>query len=171
MAQPVIMGTGPRFRAFAASAVALQAVIVNSDERILLLSSPHRNLNGEWQLISGGLEANETLLTGVLREVAEEAGPDLRARPLGTVHAHTFHYDANVQFMVSVYYLLAYEGGAIVPGDDMVDSAYRWWDVDDLLAGGTPLHPSTDYPWLLRRAVELYRLWQPTSSPPLQANL
>jgi 8-oxo-dGTP pyrophosphatase MutT (NUDIX family) len=68
-------------RRFACSAVAVQAIIVNADERLLLLSSPTRNRPGEWQIISGGLEAAETVLDGVLREVQEEAGPQLQVRP------------------------------------------------------------------------------------------
>ncbi|MCP5097745.1 MAG: NUDIX hydrolase, partial [Chloroflexi bacterium] len=70
--QPVMVDANKR--PFAASAVALQAIIINEQEQVLLLSSPQRNLNGEWQIISGGLEAEETVLDGVLRETAEEAG-------------------------------------------------------------------------------------------------
>ena len=86
-------------RPFAASAIALQAIIINEQEQILLLNSPTRNQG--WQTISGGLEANETILDGVRREVAEEAGPDVQVRPLGVIHAQTFHYDENVRFMVA----------------------------------------------------------------------
>lgn len=46
-----------------------------------------------------------------LREVREEAGPDLRVRPLGVVHASTFAYDDRVRRMISVVYLMAHEGG------------------------------------------------------------
>jgi len=53
-------------RHFACSAVAVQAIILDADERVLLLSSPTRNRPGEWQIISGGLEAAETVLAGVL---------------------------------------------------------------------------------------------------------
>src|SRR4029434_3694065 len=60
-------------RRFAYSAVAVQAIIVNADERVLLLSSPTKNRPNEWQVISSGLEAAETVLAGVLREVREEA--------------------------------------------------------------------------------------------------
>ena len=53
-------------RHFACSAVAVQAIILDADERVLLLSSPTRNRPDEWQIISGGLEAAETVLAGVL---------------------------------------------------------------------------------------------------------
>jgi hypothetical protein len=55
-------------RRFACSAVAVQAIIVNGAEQVLLLSSPTKNRPDEWQIISGGLEASETVLAGVLRD-------------------------------------------------------------------------------------------------------
>ena len=59
------------------------------------------------------------LLEAALREVREEAGHHVRVRPLGVVHASTFEYDARVRRMISVVFLMAHEGGAAVPGDDM----------------------------------------------------
>jgi ADP-ribose pyrophosphatase YjhB (NUDIX family) len=155
-------------RSFAASAIALQGIIINEQEQILLLNSPTRNHG--WQVVSGGLEAGETILAGVQREVAEEAGPEVQVRPLGVIHTQSFHYDANVRFMVGIYYLLAYEGGTIVPGDDMVGSAFRWWSLDELADENPPLHPST-IPWMLRQAIDLYRLWKDELARPLQPDL
>lgn len=164
--QPVIVSQ--KGRPFAASAVALQAVIVNDQEQILLLNSPTRNQG--WQVISGGLEAGETILDGIIREVAEEVGSDVRVRPLGVVHAETFHYDENVRFMIAIYYLMVYEGGTIVPGDDMAGSAYRWWSLDEIEDASLPYHP-TVIPWALRRTVDLYRLWKDDPERPLQPEI
>lgn len=157
-------------RRFACSAVAVQAIIVNVDERLLLLSSPTRNRPGEWQIISGGLEAAETVLDGVLREVREEAGPQVQVRPLGVVHTHTFHFDAQVPYMIGIYYLFAYEGGAVQPGDDMRDAHYRWWSLEELTTANVQFHPSTHL-WMLQRAVALYRLWKDQPVAPLQPDL
>ncbi len=161
--QPVIVSQ--KGRPFAASAIALQAIIVNDQEQILLLNSPSRNQG--WQVISGGLEAGETILDGIRREVAEEVGATVQVRPLGVIHAETFHYDENVRFMVGIYYLLAYEGGTIVPGDDMTGSACRWWSLDELDDDNLHRHP-TIIPWMLRRAINLYRLWKDDPARPLQ---
>src|SRR5262245_48640590 len=90
--QPRITTVNGR-RQFSCSAVALQAIIVNSDEQVLLLSSPTRNRGGAWQVVSGALEAEETILAGTLREVREEVGPAIQVRPLGPVHVCTFRYD------------------------------------------------------------------------------
>ena len=158
-------------RRFACSAVAVQAIIVNADARLLLLSSPTRNRPGEWQIISGSLEAAETVLDGVLREVQEEAGPQIQVRPLGVVHAHTFHqFDHQVPYMIGIYYLLAYTGGEVQPGDDMRDAQYRWWSIEELTTANVRFHPSTHL-WMLQRAVALYRCWKDQPAVPLQAAL
>lgn len=157
-------------RRFACSAVAVQAIILKEDERLLLLSSPTRNRPGEWQIISGGLEAAETVLAGVLREVSEEAGPQMQVRPLGVVHAQTFHYDDQVPYMIGIYYLLAYEGGEVQPGDDMRDAHYCWWSLEELTAANIQFHPSTHL-WMLQRAVALYRCWKDQPAVPLQPDL
>jgi NADH pyrophosphatase NudC (nudix superfamily) len=163
--QPVIFTK--QQRPFATSAIALQAIIMNEKEQVLLLNSPTRNQG--WQVVSGALEASETILDGVLREVGEEVG-DVQVRPLGVIHSQTFHYDENVPFMVGIYYLLAYESGIIVPGDDMVGSAFRWWEIDELTPNNLHLHPST-IPWMLHRAVDLYRLWKDEAERPLQPKI
>lgn len=162
---PIVTSAGPKQRQFATSAVAVQAIIVNPDRQILLLSSPTRKQG--WQLVSGALEAGETLLAGTIREVHEELGKEIRVRPLGTVHIETFHYDEQVKFMLSSYYLFAYQGGLILPGDDMVGSAYRWWGKREIEVVEGGFHRSTK-PWLLKRAIELYNLWEPERDVPLQ---
>jgi len=157
-------------RRFACSAVAVQAIILNADARVLLLSSPTKNRPDEWQIISGALEAAETVLAGVLREVREEAGPHIQVRPLGVVHAQTFHFDVQVPYMIGIYYLLTYEGGEVQPGDDMRDAHYHWWSLAELTAANVRLHPSTQL-WMLQRAVAIPRLWKTQPAVPLQPDL
>ena len=146
--------TGSRF---ACSTAAVLAYLVNEDEQLLMLSHPKRK--GWWEVVNGALEAEESVLDGVLREVREEAGELVRARPLGAIHIETFHYDRNVPYMLSLSYLLAYEGGEVRPGDDMAGSEFRWWSLDEVLAEGFPLIVPPQK-WVVQRAVELYRLWR-----------
>ena len=83
--QPHVISAGPRKRHFITSAVAVQAIIINRAEQVLLLNSPTQNQG--WQVVSGALEAKETLLGANLREVSEELGSELIIRPLGLVNA------------------------------------------------------------------------------------
>src|SRR5262245_47151731 len=96
-------------RTFATFPAAVVVPIVNRREELLLLESRRRP--GLWEPVNGAVEDRETLLEAALREVREEAGPDLRVRPLGVVHASTFAYDVRVPRMISIVYLMAHEGG------------------------------------------------------------
>ena len=87
-------------RRFACSTAAVLAYLVNEDEQLLMLSHPKRK--GWWEVVNGALEAEESVLDGVLREVWEEAGEWVRVRPLGAIHIETFHYDQNVPYMLSL---------------------------------------------------------------------
>ncbi len=66
-------------RTFAAFPIGLVAMIADESERFLVLSSP--DAVGKWEPISGAMERGETPSEGVLREIGEEAGTDLRVRP------------------------------------------------------------------------------------------
>jgi 8-oxo-dGTP pyrophosphatase MutT (NUDIX family) len=156
-------------RAFATFPAAVVVPIVDLREQFLLLTSQRRRCC--WESVSGAVEQGETLLDAALREAREEAGPDLRLRPLGVVHASTFSYDARVQRMISVVYLMAYEGGVVLPGDDMRGSSVRWADLDAIESDRLDLFPPLDQPWLRRRTVELFRHWRPQRSVMLQGAL
>lgn len=155
--QPYVLAANGK-RRFACSPAAILVFIVNEREEILLLAHPKRG--GRWEVVNGALEAGETVLEGALRETREEAGAGVRVRPLGTVHVSSFHYDEDVEYVLSLGYLMAYEGGAVEPGDDMAGSAYRWWSVEELENPDVHLVVPAGQKWLLGRAVELYRLWK-----------
>lgn len=150
-------------RSFACSPAAVLAFLVNQREEILLMAHPDQPEG--WQVINGAMEAGESALEAAVRESYEEAGEDIRFRPLGTVHVATFHYDAKVRYMLSIAYLLAYDGGTIQPGDDMLGSEYRWWSLEELASPDVQLMVPPGGKWLAARAVDLYRLWNEDAGP------
>ena len=169
--QPIVVDAAGR-RRFACSPCAVAAFIVDERERLLLLSCPEKRRSpGKWEIVNGALEAAETLLEGVLREVREEAGPEIRVRPLGVIHAYTFRYDESIQHMNNVCFLLAHEGGEVVPGDDMAGSEVRWVGLDELESGAIEILIPSFYPWLPLHAIEMYRLLKDRSPAALQAAL
>lgn len=129
--------------------------------RFLLLSSPAKRKRAGWEIVNGGLEAGETLLDGALREVAEEAGPDVRIDVVGTVHAWTYRYDDAVPHMLSVAFAATYLGGDVVAGDDMRGCEVRWATLDEVREvaedDGTALIP--EEAWLFERALDLIDRW------------
>ena len=156
-------------RSFATFPAAVVVAVVNAREELLLLESQRRP--GLWEPVNGAVEEGETLLEAALREVREEGGPELRVRPLGVVHASTFAYDARVPRMISVVYVMAHEGGAPVPGDDMLGSRVRWATLGAIESDGLRLLPPLDQAWLRRRTVELFRRWEGEPAAPLQRPL
>ncbi|KAK3791433.1 hypothetical protein RRG08_046585 [Elysia crispata] len=52
------------------------AVIFDESGKVLMIQEAKKSSRGEWYLPIGRLERNETILTGALREVKEEAGID-----------------------------------------------------------------------------------------------
>lgn len=150
--------TSPRNgRTFACSPVAVLVFVVNDREELLLLSTPGKQ--DRWEVVNGGVEAGETVLAAALREAREEAGRDLRLRPLGTVHTSTHAYDDEIRTMLSVGFVMACEGGEAQPGDDMAGSAVRWVSLEELRSGdvvvSVPAHR-----WMCERAIQLYGLWR-----------
>jgi 8-oxo-dGTP pyrophosphatase MutT (NUDIX family) len=150
-------------RSFATFPAAVVVPIVNRRWGLLLLESRRRQ--GLWEPVNGAVEEGESLLEAALREVREEAGPDVRVRPLGVVHASTFAYDDRVRHMISVVYLMAHEGGTAVPGDDMRGSRVRWATLSDIESNGLRLLPPLDQAWLRRRTFDLFRLWEHEPAP------
>ena len=57
--------------------VAVGAVVVRADRRVLLVRRANAPLAGEWTLVGGHVEAGESLDAAVVREVREETGVDV----------------------------------------------------------------------------------------------
>ena len=154
----LVAANGRRFAGFAAAV--LEFIIDPSTRRFLLLSSPAKRGREGWEIVNGGLEGGETLVEGLTREVAEEVGPAVQLRVLGTVHASTWRYDDLIPHMISTFFVASYLGGEVVPGDDMAGCEMRWATIDqvkDLTAAGTALVP--DEVWLFERALQCFDLW------------
>ena len=165
--QPIVTDT--KGRKFAASVAAVLAYVINEDEKFLLLKHPKRD---GWEVVNGALDAGETVLDGVLRETREEAGPKIEVEPLGTIHSYTFTYDDNVQFLISIAYLLIYKDGEVIPGSDMTGSEVGWFSVEEIESGSINMVVPREYfDYMFRRGRDLYRLWKDQERVELQKPL
>ncbi len=151
-------------RRFATSAAGLVAFIVDEQERILMLAHPKYGGN-KWEPPNGAYNGDETLLDAAIREAHEEAGAQIQIRPLCVLHAYTFPYDEGLRYMISVAFLFAYEGGEVIPGDDMAGSAVRWMTLADVHSGKHQIIVPQQQEWLFDHAIAMYRLFK--DRPPI----
>ena len=160
--QPELVGrNGRRFPGFAAAVLVF--IVDPSTRRFLLLSSPPKRGRPGWEVVNGGLEAGESVLEGVRREVAEEAGPAVRLGVLGAVHSWTYRYDDSVTHMLSLAFVASYLGGEVVPGDDMAGCEVRWASLDEVRSLPALIPEEV---WLFERALELFDLWSDRGEVP-----
>ncbi|GAB1420691.1 hypothetical protein MASR2M15_08030 [Anaerolineales bacterium] len=145
-------------RSFPTYAVGLMAFIINPQLQFLFLKQPQRR---GWEVVNGGLEADETLLEGMYREIKEEAGPDIQVKPITTLHAMNFKYDDTIPKMISITYLFEYTGGQVIPGDDMRGSEVTWASYDDIASGSIELIAPYKKDWLFEHATFLYQSMRP----------
>lgn len=104
--------------------VGVGAVIVDG-EKVLLIRRGTPPLKGEWSLPGGALELGETLEAGIIREVKEETG--LEVKPLAVVEVFDkIHREADrVRYhYVLVDFLCQVEGGSLCCATDADDA--RW---------------------------------------------
>ena len=144
-------------RSFACFPAAVLVFVVNELQEFLLLRHPNRS---DWEVINGALEDGETVLEGALRETYEEGGPNLRVKPIGTVHVSSFHYDEQAPFMISIGYVASYIGGPVEPGDDMTGSDWAWASLQKIHTGEFSVLVPPGQLWLFTRAVEVFSLWK-----------
>ncbi len=167
--QPIV--TTKSGRHLSTTPVGLTAIIVDSQERVLMLSNPKSN--GRWEPVNGALDPEETILEGLLREIHEEAGPEIQVRPMGAVHSYMFRWDENVPYVISLSYLFEYLGGNVLPGDDMTGSQVAWFRLDELESDVVnilvPREPKMH--WIYRRAVELYQFLKDKPDTTLQPDI
>jgi 8-oxo-dGTP diphosphatase len=111
--------------------VAVGAVVLDKDGRVLLVKRGRPPKVGAWTLPGGHVEPLESLEAAIVREVREETGLVVVARrPLGVVAlvSEGFRYDIHE-------FLCEAEGlEPPVPGDDAVD--VRWAESSELAALG-----------------------------------
>jgi ADP-ribose pyrophosphatase YjhB (NUDIX family) len=140
--------TDHRGRVYPCFAGAVLVIVVDTDDRVLFMQRPGSD---EWRTVAGMLERGEGIEAAGLRELREEAGPDVDGVYLGVVHADVVDQTPPMATVVSVVSLFRMTGGSVEPGDDMAGSAVRWIDLADLETGRETVPVPRGGPALWRR--------------------
>ena len=104
--------------------------VIISGERALLIRRGSEPLKGEWSIPGGRLELGETIAEGVVRELREETGLDVRVLSLIEVFERIFRDEeapaANRPryHFVILDYLCEVVNGEPRPGSDVTDLAW-----------------------------------------------
>ena len=158
-------GSGREFDCFPA---AVLGFIINPEGQMLLLGNPdgrHR-----WQVVNGALEHGETVVDGALREIAEEAGPLLKVRPLGCFHVESFALDPAMPPMVSIHYLFASSNSTVVPGSDMRGASPGWFTPEEIAGLAEAIIVPAYRPRIFERAFRCHTDWL-RDQPDLQLSM
>ena len=124
---------------------AVRALIVDRDERLLLVHFQPTGGDAFWTTPGGGVEPGESDLEALRRELVEEVGlhdPDIG--PCVWTREHEFVWHGPTR-QVERIYLVRVDTHVEAPGVDLAAEgvdAVRWWTMDELAASGEVLAPS-----------------------------
>lgn len=106
--------------------------LIVKDNRVLLVLRAVEPFKGCWDIPGGFLEPGEHPIDGMMREVREETGLDVRVIDLLGVYMDRYNIDGEEFFTLNHYYIVEPIGGTLRAADDV--NAYCWFQFDQLPA-------------------------------------
>lgn len=102
--------------------------LVVQEGRVLLARRAGEPFKGQWDIPGGFLENGEHPEAGVVRELREETGLEVRPTDLLGIYIDTYRSDD--EYTLNVYYLAEVVGGRLQPASDV--SSLSWFGPDEL---------------------------------------
>jgi 8-oxo-dGTP diphosphatase len=140
--------------------LAARAIVIDEDERVLLVKFDFGERGDVWATPGGGIEAGESDESALRRELVEEAGlHEFELGPLVWMRTHVVPMGAGAwDGQTERYYLVRTPSFEPVPRlswDELraeAMTAIRWWDRDELEAADVVFAPRR-LPALLRELI------------------
>jgi 8-oxo-dGTP diphosphatase len=108
------------------------AVVLDRNQRVLLVRRGQEPLLGEWSIPGGALELGERLEEGLRREVREETGLDVAPEEIVAVFDHISHAGDNPSRVRFHYVLVDYRcsvvGGTLKGATDVTEARWASWN-------------------------------------------
>jgi TDG/mug DNA glycosylase family protein len=125
---------------------AVRALLVDADERIMLVQYENPETHATWWgTPGGGIEPAEDHSTALRRELREELGlEEFETGLLVWTHESTFPWAQRLMHQVNDVYLVRVHAHEPQPTIDLAEEAvadYRWWTLDELEATHERLTP------------------------------
>ena len=137
--------------------IAARAIVLDSDDRILLVCFRQPHTGESWWATPGGaLDDGETHEDGLRRELAEEAGIAAPIGPCVWTRVHAFDWGERFIRQIERYYLVRVDSTEIAPQLDLAAENVhdiRWWTLGELEASEEEFAPRR-LPALLRALLE-----------------
>lgn len=126
--------------------------LIVKDGRVLLVKRGVEPFKGYWDIPGGFLDAGEHPLDGMLREVREELGLEVRVTELLGIYMDRYAIESDYEiFTLNHYYIAEPVAGELRAADDV--SEFRWFALDELAEQMAFEHEKTVLEDLRRKVV------------------
>lgn len=148
---------------------AIRALLLTPEREILLMRiRPPGAKDGFWVAPGGGLEAGETIETGLRRELLEEVGlAQFQLGPLVWRRQHTFNWGGKRYCQREHYHIVdvaRFEPRMSDPVEAKVMDCFRWWPVAELATTKDRLTPIS----IARILADYFAHGAPVKEPKLE---
>ena len=102
--------------------------IIEKDGKVLLVQEAKEKCYGKWNISAGGLEPNESIMNGAIREVKEETGCDVELTGIVSIDYGVIEDKA---FMAIIFSTKLLNENIKFNKDEILD--VQWYDIDDVI--------------------------------------
>lgn len=104
--------------------------IVEKNGKVLLVQEAKEKCYGKWNISAGGLEPNESITEGAIREVKEETGCDVELTGIVSIDYGVIE---NKTFMAIIFSTKLLKEDIKFNKNEILD--VQWHDIDEIISG------------------------------------
>jgi ADP-ribose pyrophosphatase YjhB (NUDIX family) len=123
--------------------LASRILLLNSENRLLLMRALHPDGRHFWVAPGGGLDADESFEEAARRELFEETGQSLPVGPCVWTRRHACEWAGRQHEQVERFFVVRTLSEEVAPtkADDYI-TRHRWWSLSEIEASSDVFAPS-----------------------------